>query len=133
MVPKCSANIGSGQSRRSSTSTSKAGWALARSMTQGVTRSAALAGRVLPMMTCSFNTGLLVSDVVAGVELVGGDGAELPGLVVLDRLVDLLAAVHDERAVVHDRLPEGQAAEHEDLERPGAAGLSVGGAQHDVV
>jgi hypothetical protein len=36
---------------------------------------------------------LLVSGVVAGVGLVGGDGAEPAGLVILERLVDLLAAV----------------------------------------
>src|SRR3954447_24291099 len=53
MVPRCSWNIGSGQSRRSSNSTSKAPWARARSSTHGVTLSEARLGRVLPTMIFS--------------------------------------------------------------------------------
>ncbi len=79
IVPMCSPNIGSGQSRRSSTSTSNPPWAVARSMTHGDTRSAALVGRVLPMMICSLVNGfLLCSGEVTRSDLIGRNRAEPP-------------------------------------------------------
>src|ERR1039458_8108220 len=53
----CSWKNGSGQSRRSNTSTSNSPWLCAVSTTQGTTRSAARVGRVLPTITCSFGIG----------------------------------------------------------------------------
>src|SRR4051812_3619097 len=74
MVAKVSANIGSGQSRRSSTSTAKPPWAFARSTSQGETRSEARPSRVLPMMILSVSTVVLSSQSCRGREAhaVGG-------------------------------------------------------------
>src|SRR6476469_2377025 len=43
---------------------------------------------------------------VPGRERLGGHGAEPPGLVVLDRLDDLVAGVHHEGPIVHDRFTD---------------------------
>jgi hypothetical protein len=51
--------VGVGQSRRSSTSTSKSPCRSARSTTQGTTLSAERVGRVLPTMICSLGIGSL--------------------------------------------------------------------------
>src|SRR5262245_19545989 len=55
MVAMVSWNMGSAQSRRSSTSGSKASCFVARSATQGATRSAARPSRVLPTMIFRFS------------------------------------------------------------------------------
>src|ERR1700730_9119349 len=57
-------------------------------------------------------------------ELVGRHDADHSRLEVLDGLEDLGAGVHDERAVVGDRLANRQPAQQEDVER---LGLPVGG------
>src|SRR5579863_2801811 len=58
-VPGCSAEIGSGQSRRSATSTSNPSCARAREVTQGTTRSADRVGRVLPTITRTLDISAL--------------------------------------------------------------------------
>jgi hypothetical protein len=58
------------------------------------------------------------------------DGAEPAGLVVLDRLEDLGAGVHDERSVVHDRGPDRQPTEEKDIE---GFGLAAGGRHHNTI
>ena len=52
------------------------------------------------------------------------DGAHPSGLVVGDRLKDLLAGVHDERPVLHDRLADRPAAQEQDIERAAASVLA---------
>src|SRR5580692_12776774 len=50
-------------------------------------------------------------------DVVGGHGAELPGLEVLEGLDDLGAGVHHERTVRVDGLTDGLAPQDEDVER----------------
>src|SRR5688572_588468 len=49
----------------------------------------------------------------------GGDDPEPPGPVVVDRLLQLVPCVHDERAVLGDGLTDGLAAEHDELHGSG--------------
>src|SRR6478736_3090252 len=62
-----------------------------------------------------------------------GDGAQLSGLEVLERLPELGLLVHDERAVPGDRLADRSAAEHEDVELGAARLLADVGADRDGV
>ena len=63
----------------------------------------------------------------------GGDGAHAAGVEVVDRLDDLVAGVHHERAVVRDGLADREPAEQQHLERVGRSVLTVGGAHGDRV
>src|SRR5215471_11227073 len=61
------------------------------------------------------------------------DNAQLAGLVVLDRLLQLLDGVHDERTVVSDRLANRPAAEQQHLERRPVGVLRGVGGNGDAV
>src|SRR6202011_704727 len=65
--------------------------------------------------------------------LVGRDSAQPAGLVVRERLDDLLAGVHHERAVLHDGLADRLPAHDVQVERRGAAVLRTVGTQTDRV
>src|SRR5690349_21469127 len=71
-----------------------------------------------------------------GTEAVRRDAAEATGVVVVDRLLQLGAGVHDERAVLLHGLVDGLAAEEEQLERLVVARRQrepVAGPEHDEV
>ena len=69
-----------------------------------------------------------VAQIERSAEVDGGDGAHAAGVEVVDRLDDLLAGVHHERAVVRDRLADRKPAEQQHLERVERSVLTVGGA-----
>src|SRR5438132_1999645 len=62
-----------------------------------------------------------------------GYRAQPAGLVVRDRLGDLVAGVHDKRAIPRDRLANGLAAEHEDVQVRAATLLCGAGLHLDHV
>ena len=63
----------------------------------------------------------------------GRDGAHAALLEILEGLGQLGPGVHDERAVVGDRLADGSAAEHQNVEAGGPAVLGLVGGHDDRV
>src|SRR5262249_46731266 len=74
MVPQCSSKCGSGQSRRSATSTSKSPCASAALTTHGRTASAARPGRVLPTMIRSFDMTPCLAQTIGDTQTIDGTG-----------------------------------------------------------
>src|SRR5690606_30031740 len=66
-------------------------------------------------------------------QVAGRDRAEAAGVVVLDRLEDLLARVHHERAVEDHRLPDRPPAEQEHVQVRRPRVLDLVRLQHDGV
>src|SRR5437868_6180064 len=80
-----------------------------------------LRAHAIPRSSSGQRTSSMSGGETCLAELFGGDGTQPPGLVVVEGLEELVAGVHDERAVVGNRLTDREAAHDVDVDGWAAA------------